>query len=424
MLQIQSNFSSLWNAFYAVVFLGFTSLLIGSLGLGFTTNNTFTNNFKARTNNFSPNIPSSIYPVVCGNLTLGNETKTFSGTTELRSICGEPPDQCSEFICNGDLLCELVKADGAQCAVSSDCPGYKTGEICDPDTCTCFQLEIGSGGPNIILDQEEGNVNYTFGLRFRNFGGAIQNIFVQRNDQPVALWDKFNYNWALSQTHSININWNTITRILTTSVVPEDNPASNIEIKSNFSDLVDFNPIDSFQFISVARSGQQLIFDEPVSSSQYTSPITYPGTPTFVNYYFLDVLRPGENFVFSGTLYLFGGYVGQETSKVEIAWGESLPLTSPLIVSDFFIDVNLTNPEEINSSDTTDGTTPGTDFATSPPPTDFPTGTGDLPTALPTDVPTTNPTEFATTPPTDLPTGTGDLPTALPTDFGGGTTSP
>ena len=241
--------------FYILVlaYFTFSALLLGALGTGFSADNTFTNNFKARTREFSS---PGLYPVLCDNITLIEGEETFSGTTSFASVCGEPPDECSEYICNGDRLCELIQRNGTECAVSSDCPGYLTGQICDIETCTCFQLEVGGGGPSVIVDQEEGNVNYTFGVRFRNFGGVIQNIFIQRADQTVAEWEKLNYNWAASNTHSINLNWNVVTRIFTVSVIAEDDPSVNSVTMHNFTDLIGFNPIDSFQFISVARSGQ------------------------------------------------------------------------------------------------------------------------------------------------------------------------
>lgn len=322
-----------------LAFFTFCALLLGVLGTAFSADNTFTNNFKARTNRFSPSNLPGIYPVLCDNITIGSEEKTFSGTTKFKSVCGEAPDECSQYICNGENRCELVKREGEECSVSSDCPGYLEGEICNIETCTCVQLEV--GGPGVIVEQGGGNVNYTFGVRFRNFGGVVQNIFIQRPDQTIAQWTKLNYNWGASRTHSVNLNWNTVTRIFTVSVVAEDDPSVNSISSHNFTELVGFNPIDSFEFIAVARSGQFLIFDELMMSSQATSPATYPGTPTFVNYYFLEVQRTDENFVFSGTIYLDGAYSGQETSKVEIAFGEHFPIGVPIDFTDFFDEINL-----------------------------------------------------------------------------------
>ena len=324
--------------------IGISALVVSALALGFVLDNTFGGTgFRAVTDFYSASNPVDAYNVVCSNLTIGNETRSFSGDTQFFSSCGEPPDDCSAFVCTDENRCKLIKADGVQCHVSSDCPGYLTGEQCDPSTCSCFQLDIGGGGPNVIVEQGQGNINFTVGFRLRNFGNPAgsQGIFIQLPNQTVAEWTKLNYMWGASSVHTINLNIDKVTGVMTLSVIAEEDPSVNSITSYDISALLDEIPPDSFQFISVARSGQELIYDGLELSGQVTSPPTYPGTPTFVNYYFLNVTESDENIVFYSRLFLIPPYAGQENSKIEWAAGMNLGLANPFVLSDFFSEVIL-----------------------------------------------------------------------------------
>ena len=392
--------------------------VLGLLGFIFVVDNTFDKTgFNAVTDFSSPSNPSNLYPVFCENITKGNQPMKYSEQTKFATSCGEPPDQCSDFICNFQNSCQLTKIEGAECHVSSDCPGYLSGEICNFQNCTCVQLQDINGGAFIIEREEEGNIEGIVGIRARSFGGVTQSFFLQLGNQTLEEWTKLDYNWQTSRSHSIVINYDFDTKLFIVSIIAEDDPNTNLYIEADIKDLVGTREIDSFQFISLNRNNEFLVYENIQMSGQMASPATYPGTTTPINNYFLGSTDGRKDFTYTSILYINQGpYASQEDSKVVVVFGKELPLSAPPITSDFFLDTEDFPPSGGTEGAQSSGTDP-TEFATSPPTTDFGSGTTDLPTALPTNV---GPTDFATSPPptTDFGTGATDLPTALPTNIG------
>ena len=322
----------------------FSVTALSVINMVFVTNNTFSTNFSARTFNTSTANPNDVYPVVCQNITIGNTTKTFNGKTLFYSTCGKSRNPCAEVICNIENSCIELPKENVNCSASYDCPSLD--DVCDISMCQCVNLNItsggGGGGPGVIVAQETGNIDLFFGIRLRNFGGVIQNIFIQRTDQTVAEWVKLNYNWGASQVHSVTLNYDFEEKIFDVSVIALDDPGVNSITSYNFTEIPGLTTIDSFESLILARSGQFLIMDRCQFSGQDCSPNTYPGTTTFVTNFYPDSTSPNNNFVNSFYVMLDGSYSGQEVTKLEIIFGRNAGVGPVLFNNpDFFQDVIL-----------------------------------------------------------------------------------
>lgn len=71
--------------------------------------------------------------IPCTNKTLGDNTKTFSGSTTLGTPCPKTDNECSEFICGEDGYCDQRVVSGGECYDSIFC---SEGFFCN-STCMC-----------------------------------------------------------------------------------------------------------------------------------------------------------------------------------------------------------------------------------------------------------------------------------------------
>ncbi len=93
--------------------------------------------FSALTNYFSSSTPAGVLPIGCTNLTLGGQTKEFSGKTFLASTCPQTDNPCSEFFCNTEGYCNEMLVENATCYQSAQCGNFSR---CDLTTCECIEF--------------------------------------------------------------------------------------------------------------------------------------------------------------------------------------------------------------------------------------------------------------------------------------------
>jgi len=124
-------------AFYVFIFLVLVALGLSAWAVGHSYQNR--TDFKLKTKFFSDTNPKNLYNVRCTNETLGNEIKTFSGTTEVVSVCPQSSNECSEFACGTDGFCTEQTIDGGECHSNAQCG---VGSRCNLNTCNCTLTAI------------------------------------------------------------------------------------------------------------------------------------------------------------------------------------------------------------------------------------------------------------------------------------------
>jgi hypothetical protein len=70
----------------------------------------------------------------CSNKTMGVLARAYTKTTIIAHGCPTTRNFCSEYICNGERLCEEILSSGSMCSEDFDCGDF---ERCDTATCSC-----------------------------------------------------------------------------------------------------------------------------------------------------------------------------------------------------------------------------------------------------------------------------------------------
>ncbi len=89
--------------------------------------------------------------IPCTNLSLGDETKTFSHDTYLFKPCPTTDNECSLFNCRTDGNCEQTLATGASCYQNAQCGNNSR---CDLSLCECVDDH-----PSCSIDGDCGTYN-------------------------------------------------------------------------------------------------------------------------------------------------------------------------------------------------------------------------------------------------------------------------
>lgn len=132
-----STVSLLFFSSVVAIFLGIWAVIIGYVF------HSIEPEFRLKTEFFDT--PSSMAPAMegktgmipCRNISLGVESKTFSGDTYLGIVCPVSNNPCISTICGMDGVCRTEPAEPDGCYQDAMCSNETIGTKCDLETCMC-----------------------------------------------------------------------------------------------------------------------------------------------------------------------------------------------------------------------------------------------------------------------------------------------
>ncbi len=93
--------------------------------------------------------------VPCSNKSLGDEDRTFSGSTHLGTACPQSDNNCSVSVCGTDGYCMETVIDGGECFSTTQCG---SGFSCN-STCMCYEVAPVTAECTLASDCQEFNAN-------------------------------------------------------------------------------------------------------------------------------------------------------------------------------------------------------------------------------------------------------------------------